>query len=116
LTRHHDGFVRQKHLERIIRSENIWMPPFVIRLVGEYIVEILDATDQNLSNLDISIYEQFAWWNPELIALTEQRVISYWNEYYRPRDGRRISYERNDYVGFWLIRFFKSLARNGRPN
>src|ERR1700756_2493571 len=30
LTRHHDGFVRQQHLERIIHSENPWVPPFVV--------------------------------------------------------------------------------------
>src|ERR1700690_3081518 len=37
LTRHHNGFVRQEHLERIICSENIWIPAFVIPLVGEYV-------------------------------------------------------------------------------
>src|SRR4029077_9774802 len=35
LTRHHNGWVRQKHLERIVRSANFWIPPFVIQLVGE---------------------------------------------------------------------------------
>jgi hypothetical protein len=40
-TRHHDGFVRQTHLARIIRSQNAWVPCFVVPLVGEYVVEIL---------------------------------------------------------------------------
>ncbi|MFZ0677884.1 hypothetical protein [Candidatus Binatus sp.] len=115
LTRHHNGYVRQSHLERIIRSPNIWIPPFVVQLVGEYVIEILQVIDNNLSTLKTPVYEQFARSNPEFIALTERRVMSYWNEYYRhpPWDGRRSVYERDEYVGFRLIEFFKSLARNG---
>ena len=36
LTRHHDGFVRQTHLGRIIRSPNAWIPCFVVPLVGAW--------------------------------------------------------------------------------
>jgi hypothetical protein len=114
-TRHNNGYVRQSHLERIILSPNIWIPPFVIQLVGEYVVEILHVIDNNLSSLNLSNYEQFARSNPEFIALTEHRVMSYWNEYYRhpPWEGRRTVYKRDEYVGFRLISFFKSLAQNG---
>lgn len=115
LTRHHNGFVRQRHLERIIGSPNIWVPPFVIQLVGEYVIEILRVIDNNLGNLNLSNYEQFVRPNPEFTALTEHRVMSYWNEYYRrpPWEGRRTVYKRDEYVGFRLISFFKSLAQNG---
>jgi hypothetical protein len=41
LTRHCDGFVRQESLSRIIPSPNMWIPPFVIQLVGEYVVETI---------------------------------------------------------------------------
>jgi hypothetical protein len=116
LTRYHDGFVRQKHLERIIGSENIWIPPFVIQLVGEYVIEILQVVDHNLSNLNVSIYEQFIWWNPEFMALTERRVASYWNEYYRRPASGRMAYEREEYVGFRLLKFFKSLGKRARAN
>jgi len=30
LTRHHSGFVRQEHLTRIIRCNDIWIPPIVL--------------------------------------------------------------------------------------
>lgn len=116
LTRHHDGFVRQKHLERIIRSQNVWIPPFVLRLLGEYVIEIFEVIDRNLGNLNLSPYEQFLKANPEFMALTEQRVISYWNAGYGfPGSGKR-AFTRGDYIGFRLIRFFKSLARKGEPN
>jgi hypothetical protein len=107
LTRHHNGFVRQVHLERIIHSENVWIPPFVIQLLGEYVIEIFRIIDNNLGNLSVSIYEPFVRFNPQFIALTERRVMSYWNEYYR-------RYDRAEYLGFRLLRFFKSLAQNGR--
>ena len=111
LTRHHNGFVRQKHLERIICSENIWIPPFVVQLIGEYVIEILEVIHANLRNLNLPVYELFIRCNPEFVALTEQRVMSYWNEYYRRGQTR---YSMDEYVGFRLIKFLKSLGRNGR--
>jgi hypothetical protein len=115
LTRHHNGYVRQSHLERIINSPNIWIPPFVVQLVGEYVIEILQVIDNNLSSFNTPAYAEFISSNPEFIALTERRVMSYWNEYYRhpPWDGHRTVYARDEYVGFRLMQFFKSLAQNG---
>ncbi len=51
-TRHHSGYTRQACLERIIRSPNIWIPPFVIQLVGEYVIEILQVINNNLSSFN----------------------------------------------------------------
>ena len=105
LTRHTDGFVREQHLARIIHSRNVWVPPFVIQLVGEYVIEILQVVKQNLQNLDAFIYGNFLRANPDFFATTERRVISYWNCYYR-------DHKRSEYVGFQLLEFFKSLVRN----
>jgi hypothetical protein len=107
LTRHNDGFVRQHYLSQVIRSRHIWVPPFVLQLVGEYVVEILQVIHHNLSSLDKPIYEQFLAANPDFLALTEQRVISYWNCYYR-------CFKRDEYVGFQLLTFFKSLVGKSR--
>jgi hypothetical protein len=41
LKRHNDGIVRQKHLVRMVTSDNAWVPPFVVQLSGEYVVEII---------------------------------------------------------------------------
>ncbi len=106
LTRHHDGFVRQKYLARIVRSNYAWIPPFVVQLLGEYVVEILRDIETNLGNLDKSLYAQFLRANPEFLALTEQRVISYWDCYYR------FSCRKEDYPGFRAVHFFKQLVKN----
>ena len=105
LTRHSSGYIREQHLQRIILSRNIWVAPFVIKLVGEYVIEILQVVQRNLQNLDKSIYGSFLRANPEFFATTERRVISYWNCYYR-------NHKREDYLGFQLLKFFGSLLRN----
>jgi hypothetical protein len=109
LTRHHDGYIRQAFLEWIVSSNSPWVPPFVIQLVGEYVIEILDIIERNLGSLDRNIYGQFVRANPQFIAITERRVMSYWNEYFRPR-RRRIGFLREHYVGFRLMRSIKNLA------
>jgi hypothetical protein len=104
-TRHHDGFIRQKHLARIIGLRDGWIPCFVVPLVGEYVVEILRLIQENLTCLETDIYADFVHANPEFLELTEQRVISYWNCYYR-------SIKRDEYPGFLILDFLKSIARN----
>ena len=104
-TRHHDGIVRQKHLARIIRSQNIWVPCFVVPLVGEYVVEIMQVIQENLGHLDTSVYADFVRANPEYLELTDNRIMSYWDCYYR-------STPKKEYPGFLVLDFLKSLAAN----
>jgi hypothetical protein len=107
LTRHHDGIVREQHLRQIVFRDHIWVTPFVMQLVGEYVIEILQVIQSNLDRLNPSMYEHFLRTNPELLARTRQRVISYWNCYYR-------SSRREEYVGFQLLDFFESLVGSSR--
>ena len=102
LTRHHDGFIRQQHLERIIRSGNPWVPPFVVQFLGEYSIEIIGVIHDNLNALDHSLYREFLQANVEFFTQTAQRVESYWDRYHRV-------HPRDDYVGFKVRKFFKGL-------
>jgi hypothetical protein len=106
LTRHHDGFVRQKYLAQITDSNFAGVPPFVIQLLGEYVVEILRVIEANLGNLDKSLYAQFLRANADFLVLTEQRVISYWDCYYRS------TCRKEDYPGFRAVHFFKQLVED----
>jgi hypothetical protein len=103
LTRHSDGYVRQNNLEQIISCSHPWVPAYVIQLLGEYVVEILQLIDARLKELEPGVYRAFLLANPAFLALTEQRVISYWDCFYRTR-------KRDDYVGFRVLHFFKELA------
>ena len=92
-TRHNDGLVRQTHLARIIWSTSPWIPCFVVPLLGEYVIEIIQLIQDNLPHINIPAYTDFVRANPEFMVLTEKRVMSYWNCYYR-------STKREDYPGF----------------
>lgn len=104
LTRHHNGFVRQQHLARIINSGHSWIPPFVVQLLGEYVVEIIAVINDNLSTLDRSLYRDFLLENQDFLAQTAQRVSSYWHCYYR-------HHSKQDYVGFKVLEYFKTLVK-----
>jgi len=103
LTRHHNGFIRERHLAGILCSHHEWIPPFVVQLVGEYVIEILQAVSGDLQHLDPHLYRSFLQANPQYFALTKQRVISYWNCYYRRQ-------RRAEYAGFRIVDFLERLA------
>ena len=97
-TRHHDGFVRERYLQRLLDAVDVWIPPFVLQLVGEYVVEIIQVIAARIPSLRNDRYFRFASENPAFISLTRQRVTSYWNCYYRFRYPRL-----SDYLGFKVM-------------
>lgn len=105
LTRHHDGYVRQRYLERILSVAEPWVAPFVLQLTGEYVIEILDTCETHIQALDPALYGAFIRDNPEYFQLIHNRMISYWDCYYRTLYKRR-----SDYVGFRLFDRFRTFA------
>lgn len=109
-TRHHDGHTRQRHLRSILSLSETWVAPFVIRLIGEYVIEILAEIQEGLSDLESqgarrTLYGTFVAANPDFMALTSARVISYWSCYYR------FDYPRfADYPGSQLISLLRSAS------
>ena len=94
LTRHNDGFVRQEHLSCILDLDEQWIPPFVIQLAGEYVLEILDQIWREQAKLRIPVFSRFVAGNPAFMRLTEEHIISYWDCYYR-----RVYPSRDEYGG-----------------
>jgi len=97
-TRHSDGHLREKHLRTIISSSEEWVPPFVVQLIGEYVVEIQGVIESNVAYLGQPSYVRFVAENPTFIQLTRQRMISYWDCYFR-----RQTPNLQDHVGFRLL-------------
>ena len=83
LTRHHSGFTRAENLTKILDSNQNWVPPFIVQLLGEYVIEIQCAIRDNLDLLDAQTYREFLVRNPAFYRKTKERVQSYWNCYYR---------------------------------
>lgn len=88
-TRHHDGHVRQRYLRRVAEEVHPWVAPFVVQLVGEYVVEIVSAVREYLVGIEVPgsclrlVYGRFARENRAFLDLTYQRAASYWDCYYR---------------------------------
>ena len=105
-SRHHDGFVRQAHALRIYTSVNPWVVPFVLLLIGEYVVDILADIERALGAMPLSLYRDVLRENPSFWTTTKQRVMSYWNCYYRTQYPKR-----TDYVGFRLLQRLQDLQQ-----
>ncbi len=111
-TRSGDGFERQHAARELLPDLQPWAAPFIIALIGEDIVEILDdiyavLTAENVEVLTAFIVQNEAYWDT-----TKRRVTSYWNAYYRARwlaDERRAE-RRDEYVGFRLIQELDTAA------
>lgn len=95
LTRHHDGHVRERHLGQVVGVGEEWVAPFVIQLLGEYVIEIheriLDSLPDVLaaSEKASASYQRFVVANGKFLDLTDSRIASYWNCYYRGTYLRR---------------------------
>jgi hypothetical protein len=94
-TRHHDGHVRERALTQIPVSVESWVAPFIIQLLGEYVIELVERAASLIEGAPTAGYVAFARENPDFLRLTSQRATSYWNAYYR--EGIRT---RADYPAF----------------
>ncbi|MGX1636205.1 hypothetical protein [Streptomyces sp. CBG31] len=88
-SRHHDGHVRQRHLEALLPAAEPWVVPYVIQQAGEYVREIQEAIRRGLPGIAVPhspqrrLYGAFIVRNAEFFARTERRAVSYWACYHR---------------------------------
>lgn len=104
-TRSGDGYERQRAVRDLLPNMQPWAAPFIVALIGEYIVEILEDIHDALTTDRVQMLAAFVIQNKAYWGVTKARVISYWNEYYRARwiaDLGRAEL-RQEYVGFRLI-------------
>jgi len=104
-TRSSDGFERQRAVRALLADVRPWTAPFIVALIGEYVIEILEDVHAALPSIDAAALAAVLADNPAYWRLTRQRVASYWNFYYRAR------FRRSDYVGFKLIAELQAAAR-----
>ena len=100
--RHHNGYLRERRLKKLLSSKNKFVVPFTIQLLGEYVFEILEVLEKHLNKSNLELYKSFIKENPKYWQKTESRMISYWNVYYR-REYRKLT----DYLGYELIQRIK---------
>lgn len=111
-TRHHDGHVRQRYLAQVGELACGWVTPFVVQLIGEYVVRIVLDVRELLVGVEVAgsamraVYGRFAVENPQFLDLTYQRAVSYWDRYYRGWYARR-----QDYPAFEVLSSLRDVAR-----
>jgi hypothetical protein len=111
-TRSTNGYERQLALGDLLQQPAPWAAPFIVKLIGEYVIEILEDVSAALTpeleeTLGAFIVHNMLFWNR-----TKQRVISYWNAYYRARwlsEANRAE-RRDEYVGFTLVHRLEASA------
>jgi len=82
-TRHSSGYVRERCVKPLLLADERWIPPFVIQLLGEYVLEIVQVLAEHLAVLSGPNYLRFARENRAFFQLLRQRIASYWNCYHR---------------------------------
>lgn len=105
--RHHNGFVRQAHLEKLLHNTDYFVIPFVFQLFGEYVVEILSVANAHINAQTIALYQKFIAENPTYAKQTESRMTSYWDAYYRSQTP-----DLKHYIGREIFKKLKQPLRS----
>jgi len=111
-----NGFVREAALCRIASASEAFVVPFVAQLASEYVYEILVQIRLRMAEFPAALYGAFFRDNPAHYALLRQRMISYWNGYYRWQDytspdGELRHRWRDHYVGFDIFDAFDAMIK-----
>jgi hypothetical protein len=105
LTRSTDGYTRQRALNAVLNLRMPWIVPFVVPLIGEYVVEIIEDVQARLPSLDQGIYSNFVRENRDVMRTVRSRSANYWNIYYRNQFP-----DKADYPGFIVLRQLEEWA------
>jgi hypothetical protein len=106
-----EGYVRQKNLKSLLMMDYPdWAIPYIVKACDEYVIEILEMSYEILIQQDTERYKRICHENSVSFCKSYNRMISYWNEYYRDR-----CYSFHQYVGRKLFRecfgYTRSLER-----
>jgi hypothetical protein len=107
-TRHYDGLMREQCVRRILAVDEKWTAPFVVQLLGEYVVEVTQPIHERFLDGVERKYLDFFRENAKYCEYLECRAISYWNEFYRRRFPKY-----KDYPAFKALTALKSTAKTG---
>lgn len=107
LSRSSNGYIREKCVRELLQSDEPWIPPFVLQLLGEYVLEIIRVVEDHSAVLTRTEYRRFVEENPAFFQLLKQRIASYWNCYYRAMFP-----QLTDYPAFRIAESFKRLCNS----
>jgi hypothetical protein len=106
-TRHHNGYVREECLSQMLAAPQPWMAPFIVQLIGEYVLEIVQSIADALPGLAPAMQHALAGFvrdNPRYLNTIDSRTISYWRYYMQAYP------ERASYPGARAVAWLRALA------
>jgi hypothetical protein len=111
-TRSGDGYERQRAARDLLGSPQPSLAPFIVALIGEYVVEVLDDIFAGMTPEFENDIGSFIVGNPAYWSTIKRRVTSYWNAFYRARwlDDQGRAERRDEYVGTKLIQRLEAAA------
>jgi hypothetical protein len=108
-TRHHSGYVREECLRRMLAAPQPWMAPFIVQLIGEYVVEIVEPIAAALPTLAPEMQAALAAFvrdNPRYLKTIDSRAVNYWSYGYRHAYPQRAAYP-----GLVAVAYLRGLAQ-----
>jgi hypothetical protein len=106
-SRHHDGHVREAAVRNPCFVPNSWSSAFAIQLLGEYVVEIGIAVEDQICKFGANPFLNFALENPGFMETTRRRATSYWHHYHRGACKNL-----NEYPCYRALRFIHASSCN----
>lgn len=98
-TRHHNGYIREERLKKLNGSDDEWILPYKLQLLGEYVLEILVELDKQITDENIKQFKLLTLNNRKYWERIESRMTSYWNAYHRFPNHIKL----RDYIGKKLV-------------
>ena len=78
---------------------------YLLELTGEYVKEILERIEPILHQWSEVQLRSFVQGHEVYLERIEQRIISYWNAYYRKTNEQR---KDSSYIGFRILYFLRT--------
>ena len=93
---HCNGHLREHYLRELLAVKEDFALPFIAKLFGDYVIEILEVLQRELPNNTRDRLKVFFRANPLYQKRIESRIASYWDLFYRntyPNFKKYIGYQ-----------------------
>ncbi len=100
---HCNGHLREYYLRKVLEVKEDFALPFIAKLFGDYVIEILEVLHYKLPNNTRDKLKVFFRENPLYQKRIESRIASYWDCFYR---NAHSNFKK--YVGYQL---FKTIVK-----
>ena len=92
ITRATDGRLRHQAVRSVIEHQSAWVAPYVLMLLGEYVIEIVEEIRDSLPVLDQLVYANLVRENRQAVQTLRARATSYWAAYHRQQYPQKRDY------------------------